>query len=102
MMSEFDTIASDLAELFKTEFGGRKTGRYAISKANLRALAKRSRRLEPVTLEKIIASAVTRHGLLLIPLNGTLETAKMFGLMKTYPDWPEVPDDVVAAQAAAG
>ena len=99
-MSDIDTVASDLAKLFKTEFGGRKTGRYAISKANLRLLAKRPRRLETGILEKIVATAVARHGLLLIPLDGTLGSAKTFGLMKTAPDWPVVPDRVVAARVA--
>lgn len=96
-----DAVARELAQLYKTEFGGQKTGRYKISKANLRALANGASRLENGTLHRIIDSAIVNHDLLLIPLDGPLEMASVFGLLKNDPDWRVVPNRVVAAQPAS-
>jgi hypothetical protein len=93
-------VARHLDKLFKTEFGGSKTGRYTISKANLRLLAGRDS-LQASIVMKVMAAAVVNHSLLLVPLDGTIETAKNFGLMKSSPDWRTVPTKQVAAHARA-
>lgn len=96
-----DVVACNLAQLYKTEFSGNKTGRYKISKADLRLLANGASRLETGTLQKIIGSAVVNYNLLLIPLDDILENASEFGLMMNDPNWRVVPRRVVAAQAAS-
>lgn len=93
-------VARHLNKLYTTEFGGSKTGRYTISKANLRQLAGRDS-LQTSIVVQVIEAAFVNHLLLLVPMDGTIETAKNFGLMKSSPDWRAVPDKQVAALARA-
>lgn len=92
-------VAQHLSKLFQSAFDGQKTGRYTISKAALRLLADGTPRLEDTTLTKVINSAYINHDLVLFPLDGTVGSAKTFGVMKTGPLWRRVPDAVVKAVA---
>ena len=90
-------VARHLSELFQSAFGGQKTGRYMISKAELRELAGSPQRLENATLAKVIDSAYTNHDLVLFALDGPVYVAKTFGVMKTEPSWRRVADAAVKA-----
>ncbi len=93
-----DDVARHLNKLFKTAFCGKKTGRYTISKANIRLLAGRDN-LKTSIVEQIIVAVFNNHSLLLVPVDGSIKTAKNFGLMKSLPGWRTVPDKQVAALA---
>lgn len=98
MLVEPEVVANDLNVLWTTEFAGYKTGRYLISKAQLRVLSGRDS-LQTSILLLIMAAAYVNHDLILLPVDGTIDTAKNFGVMQELPDWREVPDKKVAALA---
>jgi len=102
MTVDADAVARRLATLFQSDFEDGKTkGRFAVDKATLRLLAGGVRRLEGGTLARVAESAFGRHGLVLVPLDGTFDTADSFGVMKKEPAWRTVPQALAKAVARA-
>lgn len=91
-------VAHQLNTLFSSQFAGKKTGRYLISKAHLRLLSGRDS-LQTSVLLKIMAAAADNHDLVLMPVGGSLETTQIFGVMKGIPDWRRITENMVAAAA---
>lgn len=95
-----DAVARRLATLFKSDFNDGKTkGKFIISKADLRLLADGTPFLKTTTLTRVIQATLDGHSLVLFPLDGTVDKARNFGVMKTGPVWRTVPDKLVKSVA---